>query len=72
MGARAAHGAPPAQAAAQPMVDAAEVAGAWQMIDSLEGNGISAGDLKKLKERGPDTFEDVLHVLEAEAGTNYC
>jgi len=66
MGARAAHAAPPAQAAAQPMVDAAEVAGAWQMIDSLEGNGISAGDLKKLKERGLHTVEAVAYATRKE------
>ena len=66
MGARAAHAASPAQAAAQPMVDAAEVAGAWQMIDSLEGNGISAGDLKKLKERGLHTVEAVAYATRKE------
>ena len=64
--ASAAHAAPPAQAAAQPMVDAAEVAGAWQMIDSLEGNGISAGDLKKLKERGLHTVEAVAYATRKE------
>jgi DNA repair protein RAD51 len=40
--------------------------GAWQMLDTLEGNGITAADLKKLKERGFHTVEAVAHATRKE------
>ena len=45
---------------------AAEAQGSWQAIDSLEGGGISNGDLKKLKEKGLHTVEAVAYATKKE------
>lgn len=43
-----------------------QVAGGWQMLDTLEGGGITSADLKKLKERGFHTVESVAHATRKE------
>ena len=48
------------------MVGAGEAGGAWQPIESLEGGGISTGDIKKLKEKGMHTAEAVAYATKRE------
>jgi len=40
----------------------------WQMLDQLEGGGISAADLKKLRDRGFHTVEAVAYATKKELG----
>ncbi|EOD12221.1 Rad51 DNA recombinase [Emiliania huxleyi CCMP1516] len=42
--------------------------GAWQQLEQLEGSGINAADLKKLKEKGFHTVEAVAHATRKELG----
>lgn len=54
------------QQQADAMVEQGHAPGGWQMLDTLEGGGITAADLKKLKERGFHTVEAVAHATRKE------
>jgi len=47
-------------------VEEAPAEGGWQLVETLEGGGISTADLKKLKEKGFHTVEAVAYATKKE------
>jgi len=61
---------PPTQAGGDALMGdgQTQAPGAWQQLEQLEGSGINAADLKKLKEKGFHTVEAVAHATRKELG----